>query len=165
MKIVSKFTHEKWLDDLVVKQDALGQALKLLMVALVGIDDWELIFESVEHFVVFNLEGAHDVFASDYQVHDARYDHPLAVFTAFVTDGNDVDELHESEELLMTLWISFEELQLELVLQIRKGLIHVLVPPFHEPLSPFKMRLELVEVPTQKLADFVFLADYLVYGN
>lgn len=165
MEIVSEFAHEKRLDDLVVEQDALGQTLELLLVALVGIDDRELLFESVEHLTIFDLEGAHYIFTADDQVHDARYHHPLAVFSALITDGDNVDELHESEELLMTFWVGLEELQLELVLEIRKRLIDILVPPFHEPLRPFEMRLELVEVPPQELADFVFLPDDLVYGN
>lgn len=134
----------------------------MLLVALVRIDNWELFFELVEHFVVFDLEGAHDILASDYQVHDTRYHHPLAKLATLITDGNDIDELHESEELLMTFRIGLEELELELVLEIGKGLIHVLVPPFHEPLRPFEMRLELVEVPPKKLADFVFLPNDLV---
>lgn len=62
----------------------------------------------------------------------------------------------------MALRVSFEELQLELVLQIRERLIDVLVPPLHEPLRPFEMRLELAEIPPQKFTDFVFLTDYLV---
>jgi hypothetical protein len=165
VEIVSEFAHEKRLDDLVVEQDALGQTLELLLVALVGIDDRELLFESVEHLTIFDLEGAHYIFTPDDQVHDARYHHPLAVFSALIADGDNVDELHESEELLMTFWVGLEELQLELVLEIRKRLIDILVPPFHEPLRPFEMRLELVEVPPEELADFVFLPDDLVYGN
>lgn len=165
MEIVSEFAHEKWLNNLVVKQDAFGQTLELLAVALVRIDDRELLFEFIEHFTILDLERAHYIFTSDYQVHDARYDHPLAVFSAFIADGNYVDELHEGEELLMTFRISLKELQLKLVLQIRKRLIDILVPPFHEPLCPFKMRLELVEIPAQKFTSFVFLTNYLVNSD
>lgn len=95
MEIVAEFAHEKWLDDLVVKQDALRQTLELLVVALVRIYYGELFLEFVEHFVVLDLEGAHNIFASNYQVHDASDYHPLAEFSAFITDGNNVDELHE----------------------------------------------------------------------
>ena len=92
----------------------------MLLVALVRVDDGELVFEFVEHLIVFNLESAHDVFTADYQVHDAGNDNPLAILSTFITYGDYVYELHESQELLVAFWVSLKELELKLVLQIRQ---------------------------------------------
>ena len=62
-------------------------------------------------------------------------------------------------------WLSgvpaFQELELKLLLEVRKGLINVLIPSLHEPRSPYEGGLELVKVPLQNIANFELCLDYL----
>ena len=65
----------------------------------------------------------------------------------------------------MALLRTLKELQLELLLQVAERLINVLVPPIHEPRCPNVRSLELVEIPTKHLTNFVLLCYYLVDGH
>lgn len=74
--------------------------------------------EGLKHFVVFYLESAHDVSAADYQVHHTGYELALRVPFGLTAQRYYVHEVHESEELLVTLLMAFEELERELLFQI-----------------------------------------------
>lgn len=115
------------------------------------------------HLVVLHLESMHDFFASDNQVHHACYYLAGRELTHFVADSKQVDEVHHCEELGLALVYFVEELEVELLLQVRQRLVHVFVPPLHEPLSPHHVSLEVVEVPLENARHpelhFVHLAD------
>ena len=129
-------------------------------------DYGELLLKHLIHLSVFELECTHYVLAADEKVHDASHHLSGRVLLGVVTHGKDVYELHEGHELVVALWRAFQELQLELLLEVRQGLVHVLIPPLHEPRSPDEGGLELVEVPLQHIANFEFCLDYLLgcYG-
>ena len=122
----------------------------------------ELLLEYLVHLPVFELKSTHDVLAADEQVHDASHHLSGCILLGVVTHGKDVYELHEGHELVVALRRAFQELQLKLLLEVRKGLVHVLIPPLHEPRSPDEGGLELVEVPFKHIANFEFCLNYLL---
>ena len=65
----------------------------------------------------------------------------------------------------MALRRTFEELKLELLLQVAERLVDVFVPSVHEPGSPDIGCLELVEVPPEHFTNLVFLCYYLIYRD
>lgn len=117
--------------------------------------------KGLEHFVVLDLEGTHDVLASDDEVHDTGYQSPLSVLLGLVAHGYDIHEVHERQKLLMTWLTSFQKLELKLLLEIGQGVVHVFIPSLHEPSGPLIVGLELIEVPVQHSTYFEFLLDDL----
>jgi hypothetical protein len=69
VKEVTKFIYEEGLNNLVVKQDSFRESWCALHV--LRPHNRELILECVGHLTVLVLEGAHDVFTSNGEVHDA----------------------------------------------------------------------------------------------
>jgi len=97
--------------------------------------------------IIVLLEGAHDIFASYYNIHHASDQETRTDFLGFVAHREDVDETHERHELDLTVLPVLVKLERELVLQVAEGVVDVGVPPLHEPSCPFNMSLKL-KVPT-----------------
>lgn len=153
VQVVPEFVHEKWLDDLVIEEYAFrypGRAISLLR----DVGDRELLVEDGIHLMVLVLEGAHDVLASDDQVHHARYQDARVVALGLEADCNQVYEVHQRQILPVALLVALKELEMELVLQVRQRLVYVIIPPLHEPCGPIHGGLEPIEVPFKHLAHF-----------
>jgi len=70
MKIATEFIYEKWLDDLIIEQDAFWESV-MLSRNMISIWNRKVVLESLEHLFILKLESAHNILTSQEQVHQA----------------------------------------------------------------------------------------------
>ena len=94
MKIATEFIYEKWLDDLIIEQDAFWESV-MLSRNMISIWNRKVVLESLEHLFILKLESAHNILTSQEQVHQACHQNPLGVFLALIIDRDYINKVHE----------------------------------------------------------------------